>query len=237
MIRDIYYVKGWTSKNKKSNLVVELVVAWAFRNDLLLADVTFRDPARPIPQEERRFRLQTHKGLGLLPNLLENTQRKARQYNSRKRHGKKPSKIKSFELRPEFAQRFLKRQHFDKGILDMHTLNRESRPCSKYCCRFVGIRNELIDELRYMRMADVGSARPAPKATNVIANALRRDSSISVRTRCGVASANYWARGKFAPGFTGLQQCARVLPLQKNHALRFWRDAVCSGLRNACVDS
>jgi len=77
VIRDIYYVKGWTSKKKRSNLVVEMVVAWVYRNDLLLADVTFIDPASPIPKRQRRFAHQTHKGLGLLPTLLGNMQRKA----------------------------------------------------------------------------------------------------------------------------------------------------------------
>jgi len=77
VIRDIYYVKGWTSKKKKANLVVELLVAWVYRNDLLLGDVTFRDPASPIPRRERRFADQTHKGLGLLPTLVGNLQRKA----------------------------------------------------------------------------------------------------------------------------------------------------------------
>jgi len=77
VIRDIYYVKGWASKKKKSNVVVELVVARVYRNDLLLADVAFMDPARPIPMGQRRFALQTHKGLGLLPTHLGNMQRKA----------------------------------------------------------------------------------------------------------------------------------------------------------------
>jgi hypothetical protein len=79
VIRDIYYVKAWTSKKKKSNLIVELVAAWVFRNDLLLADVTFRDPERPIPTEQRSFALQTHKGLGLLPTLLGNMQHNAKE--------------------------------------------------------------------------------------------------------------------------------------------------------------
>jgi hypothetical protein len=78
IIRDIYYVKGWSSRSKsKSSLAVELLVAWVYRNDLLLADVTFMDPARPIPEGEPKFALQTHKGLGLLSPLLANMQRKA----------------------------------------------------------------------------------------------------------------------------------------------------------------
>jgi hypothetical protein len=78
VIRDIYYVKGWASRSKhKSKLAVELLVAWVYRNDLLLADVTFMDPASPIPDGAPKFELQTHKGLGLLSTLLANMQRKA----------------------------------------------------------------------------------------------------------------------------------------------------------------
>ena len=77
VIRDIYYAKGWTTKKANSHLVAELVVAWVHRSDLLLADVTFVDPFAPIKENEMRYMLQTHKGLGLLPTLLENMQREA----------------------------------------------------------------------------------------------------------------------------------------------------------------
>jgi hypothetical protein len=79
VIRDIYYVQGWKSQKRKSSLVVELVVAWVYRNDLLLADITFIDPASPISAGERQFALQTHKGLGLLPTLLGNMECKAKE--------------------------------------------------------------------------------------------------------------------------------------------------------------
>jgi hypothetical protein len=79
VIRDIYSVRGWISKKQKSNLVVEMVVAWVYRNDLLLADISFMDPTSPIPKKQRRFGHQTHKGLGLLPTLLDNMQRKAKE--------------------------------------------------------------------------------------------------------------------------------------------------------------
>lgn len=70
--------KRLASRSKrKSSLAVELLVAWVYRNDLLLADVTFMDPARPIPEGEPKFALQTHKGLGLFSPLLANMQRKA----------------------------------------------------------------------------------------------------------------------------------------------------------------
>lgn len=51
-------------------------MAWVYRNDLHLADVTFVDPDQPIP-EGRGFAFQTHKGLGLLPILMANMQQEA----------------------------------------------------------------------------------------------------------------------------------------------------------------
>ncbi len=77
VIRDIYYVKGWKGAKKQANLVVEMLVAWVYRSDLQLGDITFIDPVRPIPRKLRRFADQTHKGFGLLPTLMESLQRKA----------------------------------------------------------------------------------------------------------------------------------------------------------------
>ncbi len=79
VIKDIYYVKGWKAHRKNPNLIAEMLVAWVYRNDLQLADITFRDPKQPIPKKARRFALQTHKGLGLLPVLVKSLQKKAEQ--------------------------------------------------------------------------------------------------------------------------------------------------------------
>jgi len=35
VIRDIYYVKGWKAPKRNANLVVEMLVAWVYRSDLL----------------------------------------------------------------------------------------------------------------------------------------------------------------------------------------------------------
>lgn len=78
VIRDIYYVKGWKGIKKHSALVVELLVAWVYRNDLHLADITFVNPDQPIPKSQR-YALQTHKGLGLLPTLMGNLEKKAKE--------------------------------------------------------------------------------------------------------------------------------------------------------------
>jgi len=77
VIRDIYSVKVWRKPKQANSLIAELIVAWVYRNDLHLADVTFRNPDRPIPTRLRRFADQHYEGLGLLPRLLEGLQRKA----------------------------------------------------------------------------------------------------------------------------------------------------------------
>jgi hypothetical protein len=72
VIRDIYYVRGWKTPKRRSNLVVELLVAHVYRDDLQLADITIRDPGLPLLKAQRRFAFQTHKGFGLLPTLMDN---------------------------------------------------------------------------------------------------------------------------------------------------------------------
>lgn len=72
VIRDIYFVRAWRGVPRKDNLVMEVVIADVYRSDLQLADITFCNPGKPIAPVDRRFKLQTHKGLGLFPTLLEN---------------------------------------------------------------------------------------------------------------------------------------------------------------------
>lgn len=74
VIRDIYYAKAWRNARKERNVIAEVLVAWVYQNDLNLADVTFVDRSAPIPKADRKSALQTHKGLGLLPVLLQNMQ-------------------------------------------------------------------------------------------------------------------------------------------------------------------
>jgi hypothetical protein len=77
VIRDIYYAKAWQNVRKGRNIVAEVLVACVYRSDLNLADVTFVDRSAPIPKAERKSALQSHKGLGLLPVLLENMEKVA----------------------------------------------------------------------------------------------------------------------------------------------------------------
>ena len=47
-----------------------ICVAKTYPNDLLLADVAFVNPHKPIAKHRRRFRYQEFEGLGLLPELM-----------------------------------------------------------------------------------------------------------------------------------------------------------------------
>lgn len=77
-IRDIYFAKAWRGAPRKQNLVMELMIAEVYPGDLHLCDVTFINPDKPIPPLNRRFDHQTHRGLGLLPTLLDNMQNYAK---------------------------------------------------------------------------------------------------------------------------------------------------------------
>jgi hypothetical protein len=41
-----------------------------YPNDILLADVAFANPYKPIPERHRRYLYQEFEGLGLLPELM-----------------------------------------------------------------------------------------------------------------------------------------------------------------------
>lgn len=77
-IRDILMVRAWKGVPRKANLVMELMVADVYRNELHLGDVTFCDPERPIAPADRTYKLQSHKGLGLLGVLIDNMDAYAR---------------------------------------------------------------------------------------------------------------------------------------------------------------
>jgi hypothetical protein len=81
VIQDIYLARGWAGNKRDENLVVELLVAKVYRQDLHLADITFMDPTSPIAESERRFELQSHRGLGLVRDLMQNLERVAREHH------------------------------------------------------------------------------------------------------------------------------------------------------------
>lgn len=71
-IRDILMVKAWRGVPRKANLVMELLLADVYKDELHLGDVTFCDPDRPIAPADRVYELQSHKGLGLFGALVGN---------------------------------------------------------------------------------------------------------------------------------------------------------------------
>jgi hypothetical protein len=58
--------------------VSRLYLGHVFPNDLHIADILFRDPYQPLPEAERRYRFQSHKGLGMLGKTIERIEQYAR---------------------------------------------------------------------------------------------------------------------------------------------------------------
>ncbi|CAE6900304.1 hypothetical protein [Paraburkholderia domus] len=77
-IRDILMVKAWGGVPRKANLIMELLIADVYQDELHLGDVTFCDPDRPIAPADRIYNLQSHKGLGLLGAVIDNMDAYAR---------------------------------------------------------------------------------------------------------------------------------------------------------------
>ncbi|AYZ63590.1 GNAT family N-acetyltransferase [Burkholderia multivorans] len=78
-IRDILMVKAWREIPRKANLLMELLIADVYRDELHLGDVTFCDPDRPIAPADRAYGHQSHRGLGLFGVLVSNMETYARE--------------------------------------------------------------------------------------------------------------------------------------------------------------
>jgi hypothetical protein len=78
VIQNIGYLRATVPFKGEAFEVAEFLTAEVFPNDLHLADVLFQDPERPIPETERRYRFQTHRGLGLLPTVIQQAEAFAR---------------------------------------------------------------------------------------------------------------------------------------------------------------
>jgi hypothetical protein len=78
-IRDILMVKAWRGVPRKANLVMELLLADVYKDELHLGDVIFCDPDSPIAPANRVYELQSHKGLRLFGVLVTNMESYARE--------------------------------------------------------------------------------------------------------------------------------------------------------------
>lgn len=78
LLRDIWAVViDVEDEGLEDSTCMELIVALIYPNDLVLLDVNFQDPYKPIPESKRRYDHQTHKGLKLLDGLMIALERKA----------------------------------------------------------------------------------------------------------------------------------------------------------------
>jgi hypothetical protein len=60
------------------NTVSRLFLAHVYPNDIHITDVCFQDPFQPLPAGQRRYEMQTHKGLGLLTDTMARIEAHAR---------------------------------------------------------------------------------------------------------------------------------------------------------------
>ncbi len=54
----------------EDNTVSRLFLGRVYPNDVHIADICFQDPRQPIPEKQRRYQFQTHKGLCLLDEAM-----------------------------------------------------------------------------------------------------------------------------------------------------------------------
>ena len=56
---------------KEDNECCQICLAHTYPNDIVLSDVTFKNPYKPIPKENQRYYYTSHEGLSLLPLLMQ----------------------------------------------------------------------------------------------------------------------------------------------------------------------
>jgi hypothetical protein len=56
---------------KEDNECCQICLAHTYPNDIVLSDVTFKNPYKPIPEENQRYCYTSYEGLSLLPVLMQ----------------------------------------------------------------------------------------------------------------------------------------------------------------------
>lgn len=78
LLRDIWaVVVDVDDEHLDDSACMELIVALIYPNDMVLLDVNFQDPYKPISKSKRRYDHQTHEGLKMLDGLMVALERKA----------------------------------------------------------------------------------------------------------------------------------------------------------------
>jgi hypothetical protein len=72
-IFDLYYanLRIRDESLKKNNKCCQICFAHTYPNDIVLSDVTFKNPYKPIPKEKQRYCYARYEGLALLPVLMQ----------------------------------------------------------------------------------------------------------------------------------------------------------------------
>jgi hypothetical protein len=81
VIRDLVYVHAEVDRNGAPFTVAHFIAAEVFPNDLQLVDLLIQDPDREIPRSERKYMLQSHHGLGILPKVFQGAEEYAKARN------------------------------------------------------------------------------------------------------------------------------------------------------------
>jgi hypothetical protein len=70
---DLYYanVRVQDDSLGEDNECCQICLAHTYPNDIVLADVTFENPYKPIPKAKQRYRYTHYEGLSLMPVLME----------------------------------------------------------------------------------------------------------------------------------------------------------------------
>lgn len=81
VLSDIAYTVAEVEDDQlEEKCAAEVLLAVIYPNVLRISDVTFCNPYQEIPEEERRYRFQYYKGLGLFPELLVNCESYCRKH-------------------------------------------------------------------------------------------------------------------------------------------------------------
>lgn len=70
---DLYYanLRVCDESLKEDNECCQICLAHTYPNDIVLSDVTFKNPYKPIPEKDQRYYYTSYEGLSLMPVLMQ----------------------------------------------------------------------------------------------------------------------------------------------------------------------
>ncbi len=70
LVKDISYQRATAILNGQEEIIAEILIAHLYPNDLHLADIEYKDPNKPLP-EDQVIGFKKYKGLGLIEDTIE----------------------------------------------------------------------------------------------------------------------------------------------------------------------